>query len=150
MIHPHPLQHYAPVHVAAAPVFLAEDNDHFRETLTIFMRRLGYPVVAMADGRALVEQLGRRWRFSSMAQPAAVVCDVFLPKITGLNVLRGVAGHPDCPPFIMMSAFADPDTIDAVIRLGARTFLDKPFPLGLLARALESVAPPPAAPRPAA
>jgi DNA-binding NtrC family response regulator len=67
-----------------------------------------------------------------------VICDLLMPGRTGLQVLDACRGRACCPPFILMTGFADEETRAEATRLGALAVLDKPLVLdairGILGR----------------
>jgi DNA-binding NtrC family response regulator len=65
-----------------------------------------------------------------------VICDLLMPGRTGLQVLVACRGRGCCPPFILMTGFADEDTRAEAMRLGAMAVLDKPFVLDAIRRIL--------------
>lgn len=72
----------------------------------------------------------------SELQPDLVLLDVRLPGIDGVETLRRIkAVHPDVM-VIMMTAYGTMETIVETIRLGASTFVKKPFKMGEIRHAV--------------
>ncbi len=81
----------------------------------------------------------------------AVVSDVKMPNMTGLQLLAEIRGMGYLTPFVIVTGYGDKQTMIEAIRLDATDFLDKPFntdevfkvmtralSLGLLQRKAES------------
>lgn len=61
-------------------------------------------------------------------RPDLVLLDVYLPDMSGLEVLRGLrTGAPDDPFVLVVTAADDPDTVAAALHGGALHYLVKPF-----------------------
>jgi DNA-binding NtrC family response regulator len=136
----------SPVSVTAAPtatapetaalrVLLAEDDDDLRAALQSFLMNEGYDVVAVADGRAALQHLGRVQQRHA-GTPDVLVTDVRMPRANGLELLEGVRALGLELPVIVMSAFGDAGTRERAVELGATEFLDKPIAIPVLQRVL--------------
>lgn len=55
-----------------------------------------------------------------------VLLDVNLPDGNGLDVIEEIAGLPDAPQVIIMTAFSDPDGAELAIESGAWDYIQKP------------------------
>jgi two-component system chemotaxis response regulator CheY len=62
-------------------------------------------------------------------RPAVCFCDVAMPRVDGLELLRRVRDEPlvDDLPFVLLSAAAERDTVDAAAARNASAYLLKPF-----------------------
>ncbi len=64
-----------------------------------------------------------------------IIADVFLPGISGLELLARLASQPHRPPLILLAASAEVSVAVEAMRRGALDFLEKPYrPETLLAR----------------
>ncbi len=117
--------------MAEAPrprVFLAEDDDDLRGALTQFLEAEGYEVLALQDGRALLERLGAALLAEpERDRPDVVLTDVRMPGATGLGVLERIRERGATMPVVLMSAFGDPEMKREAEALGATAFLAKPL-----------------------
>ena len=108
-------------------ILLIDDDDTVSQMLTQYLTREGFTITSAfsgSEGEAAIAKSG----FD------AVVLDIMLPDINGLEVLRRIRSTSDVP-VIMLTAKGD--DIDRVIGLemGADDYLAKPyFPRELLAR----------------
>lgn len=72
--------------------------------------------------------------------PDVVLLDVNLPDTTGIDLLHQFKMYSETTPVIMMSGAGTHDTVVESMKLGAETFLQKPFDYGTLLATLEQVA----------
>ena len=102
----------------ATRLLVVDDDPVLGMLLTETLHDAGYTVTTRGHGGGLLAVLVRE-------QPAAVLLDVMMPDITGLEVLRQMRKAGDPTPVILMSAHLhDPPFLAA---LGAQAFLAKPF-----------------------
>jgi DNA-binding response OmpR family regulator len=108
-------------------ILLVEDDARLAEMLSEYLRQAGLRVTVVPLGESALEQL-------ATATHDAVVLDLTLPDVDGLDVCRRVRTRADTP-ILMLSARGD--AVDRIIglELGADDYLAKPFePRELLAR----------------
>ena len=111
----------------SSKVLIVEDEPTLLETLEYNLTRQGYQVYTAADGPTALE-VARRER------PDAIVLDIMLPGLDGLEVCR-ILRREMSVPILMLTARAD--EVDKVVGLevGADDYLTKPFSMReLLAR----------------
>jgi len=62
-------------------------------------------------------------------RPALVICDVMMPRLSGLDLLKATRNRPETRdiPFIMVSALDRAEDVQAGLALGATDYLTKPF-----------------------
>src|SRR3954452_18124086 len=106
-------------------ILVVDDDRSVREALRRALTLGGYEVEAVEDGRQALTRL-------SMSTPDAVVLDIGLPEIDGLEVTRRLRQAGDRTPILMLTARdAVSDRIDG-LEAGADDYLVKPFDLGEL------------------
>lgn len=106
---------------------MVEDDRTVSEVVTRYLRREGYAVEEVADGRRAVERA-----LSSL--PDLVVVDIMLPGLDGLEVCRRLRLAAPIP-VIMLTAKGDEADRIAGLELGADDYVSKPFsPRELMAR----------------
>src|SRR5262249_40208431 len=87
-----------------------------------------YEVVGVADGRQALERLGT-------APYEAIILDIAMPHVDGLEVCRRLREGGDKTPVLMLTARGEVDDRVAGLDAGADDYLVKPFALReLLAR----------------
>jgi len=108
-------------------ILLVEDDPRLGEMLTEYLSQSGFRVTHAANGRTAVGHI-------AAGQVDAVVLDLMLPDMDGLEVCRQARAVSDVP-VLMLTARGD--AIDRIVGLemGADDYLPKPFePRELLAR----------------
>ena len=109
-------------------VLIVEDDDSMIAALRDGFEYEGYAVVLARDGAAGL-------RLAAEAKPDAIILDVMLPKMSGLDVCREIRREGNTVPVIMLTARGQ--EIDKVLglKLGADDYVTKPFGfLELMAR----------------
>ncbi|MDG9724504.1 response regulator transcription factor [Streptomyces sp. DH41] len=99
-------------------VLIIEDDRAVREGVRLALRRQGHEVAAAATGEDGLEQL-RTFR------PDAVILDLMLPGLSGLEVCRRIRAH-DQLPIIMATARGDDTDIVVGLEAGADDYVVKP------------------------
>ena len=109
-------------------LLIAEDDRGVRESLARALQYEGYQVVVAADGREAVHVA----RAGSLD---AVVLDVMMPELDGLEVARKLRLEGNRVPILMLTARHEISDRVAGLEAGADDYLVKPFALDeLLAR----------------
>jgi two-component system response regulator MprA len=109
-------------------VLVVDDEPAVREALDRILRLEGFDVALACDGREAVRH--------QTASPAdAVLLDVLMPGLDGLEVCRRMRDTGDRTPVLMLTARDGVDDRVAGLEAGADDYLPKPFALEeLLAR----------------
>jgi two-component system NtrC family response regulator len=103
-----------------ARILLIDDDDGLREVLAYTLREQGHEVETAADGTAGLVLLER-------AVPDAVITDLKMPGIDGLEVLRRAHEIDATLPVIVLTAFGSIEDAVAAMRDGAHDYLTKPY-----------------------
>jgi DNA-binding response OmpR family regulator len=100
-------------------ILVVEDEPALRDTLAYNLKKDGFTVEAVGDGRSALESARR-------LKPDLIVLDLMLPEIDGFEVCR-VLRKEMITPILMLTA--RDDEIDRVVGLevGADDYLTKPF-----------------------
>jgi two-component system response regulator AtoC len=101
-------------------VLIADDEEAIRHVLTELLRERGYEVRAVSDGEEAVRELTTR-------DYDALVTDVRMPKMNGLDLVRAVQGVSPETTVIVMSAYGSHDLAIEAMKAGAYDYLGKPF-----------------------
>jgi DNA-binding NtrC family response regulator len=84
------------------------------------LERLGYRVQAAPDGEAALRKLEE-------SNVDVLLCDINMPRIDGMEVLRRVHERPNPPEVIMLTGQATVETAVEAMKLGAYDYLTKPY-----------------------
>jgi DNA-binding NtrC family response regulator len=101
-------------------VLVVDDKEMMRDSVVITLERAGFTVVSAADGAAALELIARK-------RPDAVVTDMRMPAMTGIELLEKVRAIDDELPVVLMTAFGTIETAVKAMKLGAFDYLTKPF-----------------------
>ena len=113
----------------AMKVLVVDDERAVRDSLRRALELEGYEVELAGDGEEALERL------SGSAPADAVILDVLMPGIDGLEVCRRLRAEDNGVPVLMLTARAEVDSRVAGLDAGADDYLPKPFALAeLLAR----------------
>jgi two-component system response regulator MprA len=109
-------------------ILVVDDEPAVREAVERALRLEGHDVLLAGDGVEALESLDSR-------PPDAVVLDVLMPRVDGLELCRRLRGRGDRTPVLMLTARdAVSDRVEG-LDAGADDYLVKPFALEeLLAR----------------
>ena len=117
-----------------ATVLLIDDSPSIRMLLRTVLHNAGYSVVEAGDGEEAIDKLDGR-------ALAAIVCDLDMPRASGVEVVESLRGMPTPPAVVVVSGYMDP-AVES--RLAALPFvqevLRKPFDLLVFARRVAELA----------
>jgi len=103
-----------------ASVLLIEDEEYIRENLSEILEMNGYRVSTAPNGEAGLDAM--------KASPADIVLtDLKLPGISGIDVVSSVKSISPNTPCIIITGYASVETAVEAMRVGAFTYLKKPF-----------------------
>jgi len=121
-------------------ILVADDDRTTRFAVSSMLKKAGYAVTAAKDGAEALRNIQRK-TFD------LAFLDIWMPGLTGLEVLARVREGESHPKIIMMTSDATPETVLRAIREQAYEYLSKPFPpkeaVEVAERALKQNASPP-------
>ena len=110
-------------------IFVVDDERAVRESLRRALELEGYGVELASDGDEALRRLALE------PAPDAVVLDILMPGLDGLEVCRRLRSDGNGVPVLMLTARSEVDSRVAGLDAGADDYLPKPFALAeLLAR----------------
>ena len=126
-------------------ILVVDDDRAVRESLRRSLQFNGYQVDLAADGQQAIDAVGAQ-------RPDAMVLDVMMPRLDGLEVCRRLRGTGDDLPILVLTARDAVSDRVAGLDAGADDYLPKPFALeellarlrALLRRRVPAVGDPPA------
>jgi two-component system, NtrC family, nitrogen regulation response regulator NtrX len=101
-------------------ILIVDDEVGIQESLTGVLEDEGYTTSVAGSGEACLELLEQH-------DFDAVLLDIWLPGIDGLETLKQIRAHSDAPEVIMISGHGTIETAVRATKLGAYDFLEKPL-----------------------
>jgi DNA-binding NtrC family response regulator len=101
-------------------LLVVDDEPAIRQVVSSQLRKAGYTVDQASDGETAMERLSR-------GDVDIVLCDIKLPGLSGIDLLRQARAANVDTAFIMMTAFASVDTAIEAIKAGASDYMIKPL-----------------------
>ncbi len=101
-------------------LLVVDDEAAVREALALVLDMSGFEVTTAADGR-------EAFRALAVDSPDAVLLDVLMPGIDGLEVCRRMRAGGDRTPVLMLTARTEVSERVAGLEAGADDYLAKPF-----------------------
>jgi len=108
--------------MAKARILVVDDEKSMRDLLSITLEKEGYDVLTAAGGEPAIEALHRE-------SVDAVITDLRMPKVDGLQVLRVAKEISPDTAVIVITAVASTETAVEAMKLGAYDYITKPFKL---------------------
>ncbi len=110
-------------------ILVVDDERAVRESLRRALELEGYEIELAADGREAL------YRLEGDAEPDAMILDVLMPGVDGLEVCRRLRGSGSKLPVLMLTARTQVEDRVEGLDAGADDYVTKPFALDeLLAR----------------
>jgi DNA-binding NarL/FixJ family response regulator len=100
-------------------ILIAEDNALLRGVLRDALAEAGMTVVAEAADGAEAVDLAER------SKPDVVVMDMRMPNVDGIEATEQIAKAPWAMPVVVLSAYDEPQMIEAALAAGATNCLKK-------------------------
>jgi two-component system response regulator MprA len=110
-------------------ILVVDDERAVRESLRRALELEGYEIELAADGNEALDRL------ESASEPDAMILDLLMPGVDGLEVCRRLRGTGSKLPVLMLTARTEIENRVAGLDAGADDYVTKPFALEeLLAR----------------
>src|SRR4051812_17037442 len=100
-------------------VLVVDDEVPILHTMDVNLRARGYNVALARTGTQALALAGRR-------HPDAVVLDLGLPDMDGVDVIRGLRGWTAAPIIVLSARTAEKEKV-AALDAGANDYVTKPF-----------------------
>lgn len=102
-------------------LLIAEDEKDLAEALTVFFEKNKFSVDAVYNGRDAYD-------FGSSGEYDAIILDVMMPKMDGIEVLRRLRSDRIKTPIMMLTAKAEKNDRIVGFDSGADDYLPSPLP----------------------
>jgi DNA-binding NtrC family response regulator len=106
--------------VAPARLLVVDDDPTIRKILRDRFRALGHAVDVAADGKEALAKL-------DTVGADLLLLDLQMPVIDGFAVLHELAGRPERPAVVVITAHGSIEAAVRAVRAGASDFITKPF-----------------------
>jgi FixJ family two-component response regulator len=113
----------------AGHIYLIDDDESMRVSLSRMLRDLGYLVEDYASAKGFLEK-------SVPVSPAVILLDMQMPDMTGLDLQEQLLKIGRKTPIVFVSGQSHPHQIVQSLKKGALDFLFKPFNLEELLKAV--------------
>jgi CheY-like chemotaxis protein len=102
-------------------ILIVEDEPDTADLFAEMVQIIGHPVVKVNGYGAAIEQMKRE-------VPLAVILDIMMPDLSGLEVLRYIRGDPSLrdTPVVIVSALGMLSDVRNAKEAGANAYLTKP------------------------
>ncbi|MBO8087239.1 MAG: response regulator, partial [Marichromatium sp.] len=112
-------------------VLCIEDDAGIRRSLTRTLAYYFKRVLEARDGEEGLTQYERH-------RPDLVICDIQMPKCSGVEVARAIRQHDQSTPIIMLTAFSNEAYLLELINLNIQQFIQKPASIDRLLSGIKS------------
>lgn len=123
-----------------ANILVADDDRTTRFAVSSMLKNAGYAVTAVKDGAEALRNIQQN-SFD------LAFLDIWMPKLTGLEVLARIRAGESHPKIVIMTSDNTPETLLRAVREQAYEYMTKPFPpkeaVEVAQRALKNDASPP-------
>jgi len=127
-------------------ILLVEDNPDDEELTTMALRKNGIvnEVVVVHDGEEALDYLFGKGKFTDrnpVSNPAVILLDLKLPKISGLEVLEKLRADDKTRliPVVILTSSSEEEDILSSYKLGANSFVRKPVEFSVFADAVKQL-----------
>ncbi|USN98581.1 MAG: sigma-54-dependent Fis family transcriptional regulator [Phycisphaeraceae bacterium] len=101
-------------------VLVVDDKEMMRDSVAQTLRRAGFEVAVAADGPTALGMIAQK-------RPDAIVTDLKMPGMSGIELVEKIAQIDDTLPSIVMTAFGTIETAVEAMKRGAFDYVTKPF-----------------------
>ncbi len=108
--------------MATKAVMVVDDSEPIRKFLAFALRAQGFSVIPARDGMDALEKL-------SQTRVDLVITDLNMPNMDGFEFLRALREDREYfkVPVIILSSLSSDKDVELGLRLGANSYLVKPF-----------------------
>ncbi len=101
-------------------ILVVDDKQMMRDSVGAILQRAGYAIVVAHHGKAALGMVAKH-------RPAAVITDLKMPEMDGLELLAELKRADDQLPVVLMTAYGSINDAVAAMKHGAFDFVQKPF-----------------------
>ena len=101
-------------------ILVVDDKELMRDSVATTLVRRGHTVVTVGSAKQALEKL-------ALKPCDAVITDLQMPEMDGLELLRGIRRIDEQIPVVLMTAYGTVETAVAAMKEGAYDYITKPF-----------------------
>ncbi len=101
-------------------VLVVDDDPTIRTILQDYLETLGLQIAHATNGH-------KGWELFQEKQPCLVIADIFMPGMTGVELLEKIKAHSHPVPVVLISGVQLSDAEIQMQRERADAFLEKPY-----------------------
>ena len=101
-------------------ILVVDDEPEWLDILSLLFTRKGWDVQTALSGEAAWSAMGER-------SYDLVLCDLSMPDISGIELLKRVRAVDSVLPFVIMTGVGTIETAVQAVQLGAYSYITKPF-----------------------
>jgi two-component system, chemotaxis family, chemotaxis protein CheY len=114
-------------------IIVIDDSVAVRQQVGMALKQAGFDVVEAVDGEQGLATI-RGTKDAAMA-----ICDVNMPKMSGLEVLESLSKSGSQLPVLMLTTEGKPELVERAKKNGAKGWIVKPFKAELLIAAVKKL-----------
>jgi len=111
-------------------ILVVDDDPYVLESVSMLLKELGYSIETCSNASDAIDTFSRK-KFD------AILTDIKMPVMTGIELLEKIRNINKEIPVIMMTAYAEIDAAVAAIKNGAFDFIIKPYKPEYLLHSIE-------------
>lgn len=117
------------------PIWIIDDDQEMINAISLMLKILGYRVQTYLNAPSAARHL------LSGATPHAIILDINMPEVTGLDFLEFMRGRKeyDKIPVVMLSTESADIQVDKAINMGADNYMFKPVMIEELEQVLATI-----------
>ncbi|KAB0550155.1 SpoIIE family protein phosphatase [Pseudomonas argentinensis] len=108
------------MHKTSATLLLIDDDEVVRASIAAYLEDSGFNILLASNGLQGLEVFERE-------RPDLVICDLRMPQVDGLELIRRINALEACAPIIVVSGAGVMTDVVEALRLGAADYLIKPL-----------------------
>jgi two-component system chemotaxis response regulator CheY len=119
--------------VSQKKILVVDDSATMRQQVRIALERAGFAITEAVDGQDAAEKIGAGFD--------GVVCDVHMPRMTGVEFVESTRTLParEGVPILMLTTEGSPGLIRRAKAAGAKGWIVKPFKPEVLVAAVQKL-----------
>jgi two-component system chemotaxis response regulator CheY len=116
-----------------AKILVVDDSETIRQQVRQALAPAGYEIVEAVDGVDGLEKI------RATADISVVLCDVNMPRMTGLELVAIAHAEGLTPTIVMLTSEGQPSMVRRARESGARGWIVKPFKVDQLVAAMKKL-----------